>query len=125
METLSTLLNGLWRGAEQAARHRARRGLWGLAALLFAALGAGFVGFALYTALRHAAGTVPAALIMAIGLFAVAAVLMLTARLRTPLPMEPAIPAALAQTPRYDPTTTAAFTMAFVIGRTLADRLKR
>lgn len=125
MAGLAPMVLGLWRGAEQARRQVALRGLYTLAAIGLALLGMAFVGVAAHTALRHAVGPVPAALIMAAGLFATASVVMLVARHRGPLPTLTDAPAARVPPAPIDPATLAAFTTAFVIGRALADRLKR
>lgn len=110
---MTPLLPGHWPGAELAQRQMALRGRCALAAVGLALLGMTLVEVASHTALHHAAG--PAA----------AALLIMAALPRRPLPTRADAPATIVPPPPIDPATMATFIPAFVIGRTRADRLKR
>lgn len=111
--------------AQNAARNLMLRGLLAFAGVLMALLGTGFLLLALFVALRHAVGTVPAALIMTAVLFVTSAALFVAAsRQGPPAPPLPVTPSPEAAVPS-DPATVAAFTVAFVLGRYLADRKRR
>lgn len=108
----------LWRGAPAAAE-----GLIGL-------VGAGFVIFAGYAALRPVTGPALAALVtgvvlivLAVGLAWLSRYLDPARRQRAAGPPPPLLPAAPAARPQpEDAASMAAFTAAFVLGRWLADR---
>jgi hypothetical protein len=118
----------LARGTCDAARTALRRAVLIGAALLIAIMGAGFLILAAYLGLRFLLGPGLAALVLGVALLAVSAGLFLTVRAKVQI----AGPQPLADPPQRQPITAppasedaatlAVFTMAFLLGRRLADR---
>lgn len=115
---IDTLVSGLGRGARAAVRRAAIVA----AAGVLAAVGCGFVVFAAFATLRLLVGPELAALVCGVIFLALAALLLRLVQ-RPPVVAQPIAaappPMAAATT---DPATLAIFTVAFVLGRRLADR---
>lgn len=128
MAALLQPLQDAVRGAACALRAALRRGAVIAAALLIASLGAAFVVFACYIGLRVLIGPGFAALALGAVLLAIAAGILLLAQSAKP-PLRPVAPAAPTAPPAAMPSrpadalTTAVFTVAFLLGRQLADHL--
>lgn len=124
-------LQALARGTSHAARTVLRRGTLAAAIGLTALVGVGFIVFAAYIAMRPALGPAFSALLTGASLIGLAAA---TAAVcgQVTLPSKPQPPAEsqhalrqgpLATLPRTaEATTMAVFTVAYVLGRRLADR---
>lgn len=121
-------LQVLAREAGDATRAALRRTALIGVALLIATMGAGFVVLAAYLGLRLVLGPVLAALFLGVALLAVSAGLFLTVQAKAPKAKPKSFadprqrqPITVPPAPA-DATTMAVFTVAFLIGRRLADR---
>lgn len=116
------LMNALASGFGRKAKGAVRRAALTAAAGVMGAVGCGFLLFAAFAALRLLVGPELAALGIGIVLLALAALLLRLARGHSAEPQPVAVVTPKAATPPADPITLAVFTVAFVLGRRLADR---
>ena len=115
---MEALVSGFGRKAKGAVRRAALSAVAGV----IAAIGCGFLLFAAFAALRLLVGPELAALGIGIVLLALAALLLRLVRGHSAEPLPVAVVAPKVAAPPADPITMAIFTVAFVLGRRLADR---
>ncbi len=116
------LMDALVSGFGRKAKAARRRAALFAAAAVIDAVGCGFAIFSVFAALRRLVGPEIAALGTGFVLLAFAALLVRLARGPSVEPKPVADVAPTVPVPPADPVTLAVFTMAFVLGRCLADR---